>query len=187
MPVSVNTVLSCTTLIVSLWSACRQSEHHTITINLLSTKHNIHHIWGGHKWPTGQWLISFQIVSRESSRPHMSDWIIKFDIIFMKVEVPYGTVLSLSLLPFPQLTAGVAKRPFIFTNFHMIVPWGVLYEMRKLRPAQMKLGPWTSTQVKPKTSWLTSKKHLILLTGIGLHVMFVKSPASSPGCHWGFL
>lgn len=161
MLVSVNVVLSYTILIVSLWSACRQTEHtHThITINLLSTKHAINHIRGGHTLPTGQWLISFQIVTRESSRPHMSEWIIKFDIIFMKAELPYGTVLSLSLLPFTQLSAGVAKCPFIFKNVHIIVPLGVLYEMRKLRPPMMKLDTWMSIWVKPRTSRLTWKKH----------------------------
>lgn len=36
-------------------------------INLPSTKLNIHHIRGGHKWPARRWIISFQIVTWESS------------------------------------------------------------------------------------------------------------------------
>ncbi len=123
MLVFVNIILSYTTLvIVSFWSACRLNKY---TINMLSIKHHhICHIRGRHG---GDWRdilskgqryeISVQILTWDPPDLSMSDWIIKFDIIFMKAEALSGTILSPSRLPFTQLTAGVTECPFIFQKF----------------------------------------------------------------------
>lgn len=63
----------------------------------------------------------------------ISDRIIKFDITFMKAQTPTGTILFQPLLSFTQLTAGVAKCPFVFESVQMTLSWGMLYDMVKIK------------------------------------------------------